>query len=169
MMIPRVRAIIAVGAFLIAGVSAHAAEKKTQATYEFGCFGNSPINLTLTSFNLPITSSTTPGGTGGGAGKVTYGPLTIQFLANQTYFNLLTAVETGQHYNTCALTEKVLQGTGSDLKTTAVYTWNFTLVNATGVTAIGSDESNSNSGGTDLPTPLVQATFLYSAVSASVN
>lgn len=168
-MIPRVRAMIAMGAVLIASVAAHAAAKKTTATYEFGCFGNTPINLALTSFNLPITSSTTPGGTGAGAGKVTYGPLTIQFLASQTYINLLTAVETGQHYNTCALTEKVLQGTGSDFKTTAVYTWNFTVVNATGVTAIGTDEANSHSGGTDLPAPLIQATFLYETVAASVN
>ena len=164
-MIPRLRTIIAMGAVLVASVAGRAAEKKTSAAYEFGCFGNSPLNLALTSFNLPITSTATAGGSGGGAGKVTYGPLTVELLATQSYSNLLAAVESGQHYTTCTLTEKVL----SDAKITAVHTWNFNSVIVTGATAIGSDESNSNSGGTDLPTPLIQATFLYGSVTYQFN
>jgi hypothetical protein len=169
MMIPRVRAIVATGAVLIASVAARAADHKISATYEFACTGNSTINLTLTSFNLPITSTATIAGTGGGAGagKVTYGPLTIQFLATQTYANLLTAVENGQHLSACTLTETVVQGTGKDAKTFAVNTWNFSTLVVNGLTAIGSDSSNQNSGGTDLPTPLVQASFLFGTVVAS--
>jgi hypothetical protein len=172
MKIKGILAVIALAAAPLATVSAQNAvlRELAPATYTFSCDSASPLTLTPVSFSFGIQNTTDIGSqsSGAGAGKVTFNTLTVKFRTNKTVVQLLQDVETGKHYSACTLTETI-RSQGRRLGAATVFTWDFHLVFPSSVTMIGSDGSNTNSGGTDVPTGYVEAGFEYGAVQASVS
>jgi len=155
------RWIFVLGLGLLAGTAAHASA--TPATYTFTCGATAGkgINLTLNSFTLQ--TSVTPNTTGSAAGSKPAYAATIHFLSNDFYSILQTDLIDGVMLSSCPLTERVVlnsSSTGTD-----IYEWTFKNILFTSVTAIGSDASNTSSGGTDVQTGYMQATFNFNQVS----
>lgn len=170
MKIQAILAMIAMAAVPAAMVSAQNAAPPAPATYTFSCDSASPLTLTPVSFNFGVQAPTTTGSgsSGAGAGKVTFSTLTVKFRIDKAYAQLLQDAESGKHYSACTLTETTHSlsrrgGAGT------VFTWDFLLVIPTNVTVIGSDASNTDSGGADVPTGYVEAGFEYGALNASVS
>ena len=155
-----------------------AAATATPATYTFSCNGNLPLNVTLDSFNFSLQNTLNIGSqsSGAGAGKVTFNSLTVKFRTNSADAQrLLQMVRAGQHFSDCTLTEtlgdagrgvaipggfsKGAPNSGSTLQ------WVFGSVAPSGLTVIGSDASNTDSGGFNVPTGFIEANFEYGAVT----
>ena len=176
-------ALLALAVILAACASARAqgisaAATATPATYTFSCNANLPLNVTLDSFNFNLQSVLNIGSqsSGAGAGKVTFNPLTVKFRTDSADARRLQQmVQTGQHFSDCTLTEtlgdagrgaaipggfsKGAPNSGSTLQ------WVFRLVAPSGLTVIGSDASNTDSGGYNVPTGFIEANFEYGAVT----
>jgi Type VI secretion system effector, Hcp len=149
------------GALSLINAAANAA---VPATHAFTCDSDTPLNLTPVSFNFQIAQTLDVGSqsAGAGTGKVIFNPLTIKFAAEPAYADLLKAVESGSHFNSCTLTETVREARHRTSAT--VYQWKFNLVLLASLSAIGSDGSNTDSGGMNVPTGYMQATFEYGAI-----
>jgi hypothetical protein len=136
---------------------ADAATASPGTTYEFKCTGSksSTLSLTLVSFNFPVTTVT------GSSGRVPkLGPLTIVFEANSMVPQMYEELFQGNLFQSCSLFEKVVAPAGAAGTTsTAYYLWDFALVLPTGLNAIGTNSSNTDSAGANAPTALMQATF----------
>jgi len=162
---------LALAAILAAGAGAHAQRPSTPATYTFSCNSSSPLNVPLVSFNFNLQSVLNIGSqsSGAGAGKVTFNPLTVKFRTNSADAQrLLQMVESGQHFNDCTLTETLGaagRGFGGPGGSGSTLQWVFRLVAPSAVTVIGSDGSNTDSGGTDVPTGFIEVNFEYGAVA----
>jgi len=163
-------AMFALAAIPAATLNAQAPPQATPARYAFTCDSASALSLTPVSFNFSVSQNLNIGSqsSGAGAGKVTFSTLTVKFRTSGSYAQIWQDVERGAHYSACTLTETT-RSLGKGGAAGATYTWDFHLVAPASVTLIGSDASNTDSGGTNVPTGYVQATFEYGAVSASVS
>jgi len=169
MRIRQLREVIAAGVLLLAGASTNAASAPT-TTYKFSCNGPNPpaLSLTLVSFSLPVSRVASSSGSSGSTTKI--GPLTIVFQPNSAITEMLAEVEGGQLFETCSLLEKVVTpASGGSAGSTASYRWNLALVRPTGLTAIGTSSSNSDSAGANVPTGLMQATYEVGAIEVTAG
>jgi hypothetical protein len=172
MMIRRVREMLVVAVALMASLNALAVNKiKTTPTaadsaYNFRCVGPA-LDLTLDSFSLPISRSTAIASASAGAAKPPTSSLTIDFPANKAYSTLYSQVIKGDHYSSCTLVETVTVSGGAAGST--VFTWTFSQVTPTNVTAIWRNTSstgsaNPGSQGTELPVAQIRVTLTYSEI-----
>lgn len=161
-------AMIALATAPVASMNAQKPEPPASARYAFSCDSASPLSITPVSFNFSLNQTLNIGsqGSGAGAGKVTFSTLTVKFRMDKNYLQLMQDVESGAHYSACTLTETT-QSLGKGGAASTTYTWDFRLVAPASVTLIGSDGSNTDSGGTNVPTGYVEAGFEYGAVRAS--
>jgi len=132
----------------------------TGTTYAFSCSGPT-LAITPVAFSLAAGTSNPASANG----NVTLGPLTILFLANQTYNTLFQDLVKKDTFTSCILTETAyIPATSSVPASTHVTTWTLELAAVTGVTALGNDASTPNYLGSSVPTALVQATFAFSNI-----
>jgi len=168
MMIRRVRAMLIVAVALMASLNANAVTKTkpitaTDAAYNFRCVGPA-LDLMLDSFSLPISrAAATP--TSGAAAKPPTSSLTIEFPASKAYSTLYAQVIKGDHYSSCTLVETVTVPTGEAGKSsTTVFTWTFSQVTPTAVTAIWKEASSTGSAAADHPAAQTRVTLTYSEI-----
>jgi hypothetical protein len=166
----RILAFLALATAPIATASAQNAALREPATYAFSCDSATQLNLTPVSFSFGIQNTIDIGSqsSGAGAGKVTFNTLTVKFRTNRNVVQLIQDVETGKHYSACTLTETI-RSQGRRLGSNTVFTWDFHLVLPSSVTMIGSDGSNTSSGGSDVPTGFVEVGFNYGALQTQVS
>ncbi len=167
MRIRRAAVTIAAAIALMGSLSADAGNNKTKGkgveqanAYNFSCVGPA-LNLTLSSFTLPLArpSATAASGASAAAAKPQASALTIEFPASSAYATLYSQILRGDHYSSCTLTEKVDASAG-----TATLTWTFSQMTPTSVTAIWKEGSAEGSQPAGLPTALVRATLTFSEV-----
>ena len=170
MMIRRVRAMLVVAVALIASLNANAATKTktgtttaSDAAYNFRCVGPA-LDLKLDSFSLPI-SRAAASATSGAAAKPPTSSLTIEIPASKAYSTLYAQVIKGDHYSSCTLVETVTVPVGEAGKSnTTVFTWTFSQVTPTTVTAIWKEASSTGSAGADHPAAQIRVTLTYSEI-----
>lgn len=173
MMIHRVQAIAVVAAALMLSMNVHAVNKAkpvvtTESAYNFRCVGPT-LDLTLAYFSLPISRPAGSTATGA-ASKPATSTLTIEFPASKAYSTLYSQIIRGDHYSSCTLTETVVVPASAGVAaSTTVFTWTFSKVTPTVVTAIwrdGSEAGSANAGnlGANLPKSTVHATLTFSEV-----
>ena len=167
-MIRRVRAMLVVAVALIASLSAYAGSKTkttttaTDAAYNFRCVGPA-LDLKLDSFSLPISRAAAA--TSGATAKPPTSSLTIEFPANKTYSTLYSQVIKGDHYSSCTLVETVVLSNSEVGKSNKTeFTWTFSQVTPTAVTAIWKEASSTGSAGADLPAAQIRVTLTYSEI-----
>jgi hypothetical protein len=176
MKICRVLAVTVAAVALMASQGANAGNKakvgntavttEANSTYNFRCVGPA-LNLMITSFSLPVSRSATDAATGAGAAKKSTSSLTIEFPMGKAYSTLYTQVIQGDHYSSCTLVETVLgSASGTGVAGKIVFTWTFSQVTPTNVTAIWKDASDASAPntGAKIPTELVRATLNFSEV-----
>jgi hypothetical protein len=128
-----------------------------EGNYNFRCVGPT-LDLEVSSFTLPYSRSAGSVTTGSGAGRTTASSVTIEFPASKAYATLYSQIMHGDHYSSCTLVEKV---DGN------VFTWTFSQVTPTVVTAIwkdGSEVANAATPGANLPAALVRVTLSFTEV-----
>ncbi len=130
-------------------------------SYNFRCVGPT-LNLMLSSFSLPISRPATSAAMGAAAGKAATSSLTIEFPASAVYSTLYSQVIKGDHYSSCALVERVAVSAGAASSTE--FTWTFSQVTPTNVTAIWKEASSTGSTGSDIPTAQVRVTLTFTEV-----
>jgi len=167
-MIRRVRVMLVVAVALMASLNANAVNKTkttttaTDAAYNFRCVGPA-LDLMLDSFSLPISRAAVS--TSGATAKPPTSSLTIEFPANKAYATLYAQVIKGDHYSSCTLVETVDLSTGEAGKSSkTVFTWTFSQVTPTAVTAIWKEASSTGSAGADLPVAQIRVTLTYSEI-----
>ena len=166
-------ALVALAVILAACASARAQRESATAapaTYTFNCNADSPLNVALESFNFNLQNALSIGSqsSGAGAGKVTFNALTVKFRADGADTQrLLQLIRSGQHFNDCTLTEVlgIAAASKGNPKGSSSIRWVFRLVAPSGLTVIGSDASNTDSGGADVPTGFIEVNFEYGAVT----
>lgn len=169
-MIRRVLAMLVVAVVLMASLNANAATKtktgtttETDTAYNFRCVGPA-LDLKLDSFSLPI-SRAAAASTSGAAAKPPTSSLTIEFPTSKAYSTLYAQVIKGDHYSSCTLVETVVLPIGEAGKSnTTVFTWTFSQVTPTNVTAIWRNASSTGSTGADLPTAQIRVTLTYTEI-----
>ncbi|MFZ1086703.1 MAG: hypothetical protein WAN35_17210 [Terracidiphilus sp.] len=163
MMNSQVRAMIVAAAALMGCMHAYAGNKnkvvnpENEGNYNFRCVGPT-LDLQVSSFTLPYSRSAGSAATGSGAGRSTTSAITIEFPAGKAYAILYSQILHGDHYSSCTLVEKV-EG--------SVFTWTFSQVTPTVVTAIwkdGSEAVNVATAGANLPAALARATLSFNEV-----
>lgn len=173
-MIRQVRAMIVVAATLMVSLSVHAKTKTvaSEGSYNFKCVGPA-LNLSAISFSLPVSRSAVATGAGRGeaSGKLATSTLTIDFPADKAYSTLFSQITHGEHYSSCTLVQTIVasakaDGTGGS---STVFTWTFSQVTPSTLTAIWRDPSTPGSAsaaspGGDSSSSLVRATFAFSEV-----
>jgi hypothetical protein len=167
---------IAVVAFaLMSGLHAYAGNKTkvtgpvNESNYNFRCVGPT-LDLNLSSFTLPFSRSAgnVTTGASSGAGRLTSSSITIDFPASKAYATLYSQVARGDHYSSCTLVETVnVPASPGVSASTVVFTWIFSQVTPTSITAIwkdGSESGGASTPGAGLPLSQVRATFSFSEV-----
>ncbi len=160
----RVRRLIVAAAALMGCMHAYAGNKTkvgvpaNEGSYNFRCVGPT-LDLTVTSFTLPFSRSAGNLTTGAQAGRsTTASTVTIEFPASKAYATMYGQILHGDHYSSCTLVETV----GA-----TVFTWTFSQVTPTVVTAIwkdGSETANGAAPGVNLPAALVRVTMNFTEV-----
>lgn len=159
----RVRTVIVAAAALMGCMHAYAGNKSKTVTssnegsYNFRCVGPT-LDLTVTSFTLPFSRSAGSATTGMATGKGATSSVTIDFPASKAYATLYSQILHGDHYSSCTLVETV----GA-----TVFTWTFSQVTPTVVTAIwkdGSEAANMANPGANLPAALARVTLTFTEV-----
>lgn len=128
-----------------------------EGNYNFRCVGPT-LDLTVSSFTLPFSRSAGSAAIGAASGRGTTSSVTIEYPAGKDYATLYSQILHGDHYSSCTLVEKV---GGS------VFTWTFSQVTPTVVTAIwkdGSEVANPANPGANLPAALVRVTLSFTEV-----
>ena len=163
-----VQAIAVVAFALMSAPHAFAANKSKVITnaensYNFRCVGPA-LDLTLTSFSLPI-SRTNSNPITGAVGKPATSALTVEFPAGKSYSTLYSQIIHGDHYSSCTLTETVTTPASAGVAAGAtVFHWTFSQVTPTALTAIWKDGSEAGSASPGTPVAMVRATFAFSEV-----
>lgn len=144
--------LVAAGGLLLASLNAYAG-----TNYQFNCTGSSSLfsSLALVSFNLPILAPVSAGA------KQVLGTFTIVFPADLNSPEMLKAVLKASTFASCTLVENVTTVSNKGVSTTDTFTWTLTDVIPTALTGIGSDTSNTQSGGTDSRTAYMQMSFEF--------
>ncbi len=180
MMIQRVQGMLVAAVALMASLNSYAANKNkitpigTENRYNFRCVGP-VLDLTLNSFTLPISRPAANAATGSGAAKIPTSALTIEFAANKAYSTLYSQIIHGDHYSSCTLVERVVApAAAGDEAGTSVFTWTFSQVTPTVVTAVwkdGSEAGSANPGnsGANVPVSLVRVTLTFTEVRFEDN
>jgi len=158
---------LVVAVALMASLNSYAVNKtKTTTTandtaYNFRCVGPA-LDLMLDSFSLPISRSAA---SSSGAAKPPTSSLTIEFPANKAYSTLYSQVIKGDHYSTCTLVETVTApASAAGAASTTVFTWTFSQVTPTSVTAIWKEALSTGSAGADHPEAQIRVTLTYSEI-----
>jgi hypothetical protein len=171
-MIRRVRAMIVVAAALMASLNVHAKTKTvaSEGSYNFKCVGPA-LNLSAISFSLPVSRSAAAATSGAAAsGRLATSTLTIDFPADKAYATLFSQITHGEHYSSCTLVETmVVNASPGVTASSTVFTWTFSQVTPSTLTAIWRDPSipgsaSAGSLGGDSPASQIRATFAYSEV-----
>ncbi len=165
MTVARWIAIVAVAVVPAVIADAQGAPAPLGAKYSFTCDGSSPVSLTPVSFDVGMSMGTTVGnqGSGAGAGKPSLMPFTVKFLMNKDVKQLMEIAQLGHQFAHCALTEtsgSAAKGEGQG----ATYEFDFGTLQVESVQFIGSDASNSDSGGSNVPTAFAQVAFSYGSL-----
>jgi len=172
-MIRRVRAMIVVAATLMVSLSVHAKTKTvaSEGNFNFRCVGPA-LNLSAISFSLPVSRSAAAATSGAAAsGRLATSTLTIDFPADKAYSTLFAQITHGEHYSSCTLVQSMVASAKSDGTggSSTVFTWTFSQVTPSTLTAIWRDPSipgsaSAGSPGGDSPASLIRATFAFSEV-----